>query len=63
VKLWRKMVWSPIDIGMLKWSMLLLGMVLGALFYGFVRQNIWAFLAIGLLLLIRPLIVYFRKKE
>ena len=40
--------------------MILLGMVLGALLSDFVRQNIWVFLAVGLLLLLRPLVVYLR---
>jgi hypothetical protein len=63
MKLFRKKAWRPIDLMLFKWSMLLLGMVLGALLAEFVMQNIWVFLAIGLLLLLRPLIVYFSDKE
>lgn len=61
MKLFRKKAWRPIDLVMLKWSMILLGMVLGALLADFVRQNIWVFLAVGLLLVIRPMIVYLRN--
>lgn len=61
MKLFRKRAWRPIDLVMLKWSMILLGMVLGALLADFVKQNIWVFLAVGLLLVIRPMIVYLRK--
>ena len=63
MKLFKEKMWRPIDIVLLKWSMLLLGMVLGALLSDFVRQNIWVFLAVGLLLLIRPLVVYLRDDQ
>jgi hypothetical protein len=61
MKLFRKKMWRPIDIMLLKWSMLLLGMVLGALLSDFVRQNVWVFLALGLAMLIRPIFVYLRN--
>ena len=61
MKLFRKKMWRPIDIVLLKWSMLLLGMVLGALLSDFVRQNVWVFLALGLATLIRPIFVYLRN--
>ena len=61
MKLFRKKMWRPIDIMLLKWSMLLLGMVLGALLSDFVRQNVWVFLALGLAKLIRPIFVYLRN--
>ena len=61
MKLFRKKMWRPIDIVLLKWSMLLLGMVLGALLSDFVRQNIWVFLSLGLAALIRPIFVYLRN--
>ena len=63
MKLFKKIAWRPIDIILLKWGILLLGMVLGALLSDFVMQNIWVFIAIGLLLLARPTLVYFRAKE
>ena len=63
MKLFKKVAWRPIDIVLLKWGILLMGMVLGALLSDFVTQNIWAFIAIGLLLLVRPTLVYFRAKE
>lgn len=63
MKLFKKKAWRPIDIVLLKWSMLLLGMVVGALAADFVRQNIWVFLAVGLGLLIRPIFVYLRPDK
>jgi hypothetical protein len=63
MKLFRKKAWRPIDIVLLKWSMILLGMVLGALLSDFVKQNIWVFVAVGLLLVLRPIIVYLGDKE
>jgi hypothetical protein len=61
MRLFKKKAWRPIDLVFLKWSMVLLGMVLGALLADFVKQNIWVFLAVGLLLVIRPMIVYVRN--
>jgi len=63
MKLFRKKAWRPIDLVLFKWSMILLGMVLGALLSDFVKQNIWVFLAVGLLLVIRPIIVYMSDSE
>jgi len=63
MKLFRKVAWRPIDIGLLKMGVLLLGMVIGALLSDFVTQNIWPFIAVGLLFLIRPTLVYFGGKE
>jgi hypothetical protein len=39
--------------------MILLGMVLGALCADFVKQYLWAFVAIGILLVIRPTVWYY----
>lgn len=62
MKLFKKVAWRPVDLVLFKWGMLLLGMVLGAFLRDFVVANVWAFIAIGLLLLVRPTLVYFRAK-
>ena len=63
MRLFKKVLWRPIDIGFLKIGVLLLGMVLGALLREFVLANLWAFVAIGLLLLVRPTLVYLRAGD
>jgi putative Mn2+ efflux pump MntP len=59
MRIWRSKVWSPFDLGLFKVSMILLGMVLGALCADFVKQYLWAFVAVGILLVIRPVIWYY----
>ncbi len=58
--LWKRKVWSVLDIGLLKIGVLLIGAVLGALFSAIVLENMWMLLAIGLLALIKPSISYFK---
>ncbi len=43
--------------------MILLGMVLGALLSDFVEQYLSAFVVVGLLLVVRPVILYFRDGD
>jgi hypothetical protein len=59
MKLFRTKVWSWLDIGLLKWSVLLFGMVAGAYFADFVRQFVWIFLGAAIFLAIRPSLNYF----
>lgn len=63
VRIWRRKVWSPFDLGLFKVSMVLLGMVLGALLSDFVERYLWTFVIVGLLLLVRPTIWYFRDGD
>jgi putative Mn2+ efflux pump MntP len=63
VRIWRRKVWSPFDLGLFKVSMILLGMVLGALLSDFVEQYLSAFVVVGLLLVVRPVILYFRDGD
>jgi hypothetical protein len=58
--LWKRKVWSVLDIGLLKIGVLLLGAVIGALFSGIVMENLWMLIAIGLLALIKPTVSYFK---
>ncbi len=53
-------VWTWYDIGLLKWCVLLFGMVAGALLHEYVRQYIWLILAVAVLLAVRPTLAYFR---
>ncbi len=63
MRIWRRKVWSPFDLGLFKVSMILLGMVLGALLSDFVEQYLSAFVVVGLLLVVRPVILYFRDGD
>jgi hypothetical protein len=60
MKLLRTKIWSWWDIGILKLSMLLFGMILGAYFHNFVMQYVWVIIIAAVLLAIRPTITYFK---
>lgn len=60
MKLLRTKMWSWYDIGLLKWSVLLFGIIVGAYFHDFVMQHVWAILIAAVLLVIRPAIAYFK---
>jgi hypothetical protein len=57
----RTKTWCWLDIGLLKWSCILFGMVAGAYFAGFVLRYVWVFLACAWLLAIKPAFSYFRN--
>lgn len=62
MKLFRKTTWNWYDIALLKWSVLLFGMIAGAYFSEVVQKHFWLFLVAAVLLAIRPVVVYFRQK-
>ena len=59
----RTKVWSWPDIGLVKWSALLFGMVAGAYLSEFVTQYWWGFVTVAVLLAIRPAVKYFGGKD
>jgi hypothetical protein len=59
--IFRTKVWWWGDIGLLKWSSLLFGMIAGAWLADFVKQNLWIFVVIAIALAIRPGIAYFQE--
>ena len=63
MKLLRTKVWWWLDIGLVKWSSILIGMIAGAYLSDFVRQNVWAFALAALLLAVRPAVKYFGDDE
>lgn len=63
MKLFRTKVWPWYDIALLKWCCLLIGMIAGAYFDGFVRSHAGIIAVAALLLMIRPFVTYFRGKE
>ena len=60
MKLLRTEIWNWYDIGLLKWSVLLFGMMAGAYFHDFVMQHVLVILIAAVLLVIRPTIAYFK---
>jgi len=61
MEIFRTKEWTVLDIGLLKWASIFFGMILGALFSGFVRNNIWYFIILVVILAIKPVISYLRK--
>jgi hypothetical protein len=61
MKLFRTKIWSWVDIGLLKWSVLLFGTIVGAYFHDFVMQHVLVILIMAVLLVIRPTMAYFKE--
>ena len=61
MKLLRTKIWSWCDIWLLKLSVLLFGMIVGAYFHDFVMQYVWVILIAAVLLAIRPIIAYYKE--
>lgn len=60
MKLLRTKIWSWSNIGQLKVSVLLLGMIVGAYFNDFVIHYVWIILIAAVLLAIRPAVAYLK---
>jgi len=63
MKLYKNKVWTVLDIGLLKWSCILFGMLLGSYMSAFVRRHLWILTIIALLLAVKPSIDYFSDDE
>lgn len=61
MQLLRTKVWQWWDIGLLKWSVFVFGMVAGACLAEMVRRNVGWFLLAATILAIRPAIAYWKK--
>ena len=59
----RTKVWWWLDIGFLKLSALLFGMIAGAYLSEFVKQRSWVFASVAVILAIRPVIKYFEDND
>jgi hypothetical protein len=53
--------WSIWDFGLFKWASIVFGIVVGAYISPFVKSYLWLFIVIFLLLVIRPMVLYFRQ--
>jgi hypothetical protein len=59
----KTMTWSWKDIWILKWCAFVFGMIAGAYLSEFIKQNIWIFALVAVILTVRPAIKYFGKNE
>lgn len=60
--IFKTKVWAPLDIGLLKWSCILFGMIVGAYISSFVKDFLWLFILLTIVLAIRPIYCYWFKK-
>jgi hypothetical protein len=60
MKLLKTKIWRWSDIGLLKLSVLLFGMIVGAYFHDLVMRHVRVILIAAVLLVIRPAIAYFK---
>ena len=63
MRLFRTKVWSWADIWLLKWCAFLFGIIAGAYNSDFVKQYVWIFFIVAILLTIRPATRYFEKSD
>jgi hypothetical protein len=63
MKLFRTKVWSVLDIGLLKWSCILIGMILGSYLAAFTKRHVMVFVIASLMLAIKPALSYFGNDE
>ena len=63
MKLFRTKVWSPLDIGSLKWCCILFGMIVGAYLSEFTKNHVGFFAVAVVLLAIKPMIAYFGNNK
>lgn len=63
MKLFRKKVWSVVDIGLLKWCCVLIGMIAGAYLTDFTKRHVGLIALAALLLGIKPAVSYFRSDD
>ena len=61
MKLFRDKKYSVIDIGLIKWSCILFGMILGAYLSEFTLRYIWLFIIAAVILAIKPIVTYFKE--
>ncbi|HRK36371.1 MAG TPA: hypothetical protein PLJ47_17370 [Candidatus Hydrogenedentes bacterium] len=55
MQIFKKRVWTITELGCLKWSSILFGMILGAYFAELVLANVWLFILGFVALAIKPI--------
>ncbi len=61
MNLFRDKKYSFIDIGLIKWSCILFGMVLGAYLSEFTLRYLWLFIIVAVILAVKPIVTYFKE--
>jgi len=61
MNLFKDKKYSVVDIGLIKWSMILFGMVLGAYLSDFTLKYVWLFILVAAILAIKPVVTYFKE--
>ncbi|OPZ26679.1 MAG: hypothetical protein BWZ02_01922 [Lentisphaerae bacterium ADurb.BinA184] len=59
MKLFRAKVWSVVDIGLLKWCSLLVGLIAGAYLADYVRRYVWIIAAVAVVMAAKVMVSYF----
>ena len=49
------------DVGCIKWTSILFGLIIGAYIANFVKQYLWVFIVLAVLLAIKPIYKFFKK--
>jgi putative Mn2+ efflux pump MntP len=62
MKLFKTIEWSPANLGCFKWANILFGMIIGAYLSGFVKEYVWIFITLVVILSIKVMIFYFSDK-
>ncbi len=61
MNLFRDRKYSVIDIGLIKWSCILFGMVVGAYLSDFTLRYVWLIIIVAVILAIKPVFTYFKN--
>lgn len=60
--IYKTKLWTPLDLVLLKWASIIFGMIVGAYLNVFVKQYLWIFILLTIVLAIKPFYSYFIKK-
>jgi hypothetical protein len=60
MKIFKARVWSVVDIGLLKWCCILIGMIVGAYLADLTKRYVWVIAIAAFLAGIKPTVSYFR---
>ncbi len=56
-------VWTNADLGLLKWSSIFFGLIIGAYISHIVKDYLWLFIVVTAALAVRPTIHYWKKSK
>jgi len=56
-------VWTNVDLGLLKWSCIFFGMIVGAYLSDIVKGYLWIFIIATVALAVKPTIYYWKRSK